>query len=78
MLLIMTHERYAQIGTVVSLMAVMSFFASFFVPMAKLAPGYEDDFLLQLQIGSRVILFYGSGVLFAAACVFWRLSRVPR
>ena len=78
MLRVMTHERYAQIGTVVSMMAIMSFFTSFFVPMVKLAPGYEDDFLLQLQIWSRVILFYGSGVLFAAACVFWRISRIPR
>lgn len=79
MLRFMTGERYGQIGTVIGVMAVVSLVGSFLVPVpGRPEPGHEGEFLLQLQDWFRVILFYGSGVLFAAAVVFWRLSRPPR
>lgn len=75
----MTRERYGQIGTVIGVMAVVSLVGAFLVPIpGRPEPGHEGEFLRQLQDWCRVTLFYGSGVLFAAAVVFWRLSRVPR
>ena len=79
MLRFMTRERYGQIGTVAGVMAVVSLVGSFLVPLpGRPEPGHEGEFLRQLQDWCRVILFYGAGVLFAAAVVFWRLGRVPR
>lgn len=79
MLRFMTRERYGQIGTVIGVMAAVSLVGSFLVPLpGRPEPGAEGEFLLQFQDWFRVILFYSSGVLFAAAAVFWRLSRVPR
>lgn len=74
-----THERYGTLGTVVGLLAVAALFGAFLVPLpGRPAPGYERDLMFQVQNWSRVVLFYGSGILLIVAILLWRLGREPR
>jgi hypothetical protein len=72
----MARERYGSLGALLAVLAVVSFIGSLLIPPpGRPAPGYEPALIVLLPDWGRVGLFYGSGVLLAAAITLWMLAR---